>query len=399
MTRVAASSSDALSSSIHDETRTEILYQANGNNGGNYQGLGQNPAHNESSTITQNITPISPSEAGYSNPVSDNEGITSSSDSTQIIAEEKDVILMGIALKLGGAILTWNWGLGVGFWEFFIGFLVISSGFIALGLCMAEMVSIMTFNGGYYGYARVVLGPLGGYLIGCSGLIESIFAFSGYILKISKLFQLYFEISDDYEKYLWIACYSGISFFHIICTGKVFWKTIAFLAIGEMILIGIYLFSSMSYLDFNRYGLEVPKDHSGLTETSDFTIYFNQFRLGLVFFNSFDLLTLTSGEVKNVRFLLSFLFFSFSSSFPPFLPFPSLSFPFLPFPFLSFPFLSFPFLSFPFLSFPFLSFLSSLLFSFFVLFPLFSSCYSIMLLHNSSFLIICIYSINHHQYL
>jgi amino acid transporter len=314
MARVATGSSDVLSStSLHDETKTEILYQVGNKNnvGNNYQELGQNPA--------RNLTANNHSEAGSSNPVADSDTETSPSESLAILADEKDVILMGIALKLGGAILTWNWGLGVGFWEFFIGFLVISSGFITLGLCMAEMVSIMTFNGGYYGYARVILGPLGGYLIGCSGLIESIFAFSGYILKISKLFQLYFDISDDYEKYLWIACYSGIGLFHIIFTGKVFWKTITLIAIGEIILIAIYLFSSMPYLDFNRYGLVVPKDHTGFTETSDFTIYFNQFRLGLVFFNSFDLLTLTSGEVKNVSddMLLLFLssFFLVSLSF------------------------------------------------------------------------------------
>ena len=219
-------------------------------------------------------------------------------NSNIILADGRHVVLMGIALKLGGCVLTWNWGLAPGFWEYLIAVVSIGIGFIMLGLCMAEIVSIMTFDGGYYGYARVILGPLGGYLVGCSGLIESVFAFSGYILKISKLFEIYFNISVQYERYMWILCYVGIVSINMLFQGKIFWNLIAFIAVGEIIIMLIYLFSSMPYLDFEKNALQVPADGSGFSP--DPILYFNDFRLGLVFFNSFDLLTLTSSEVKDV---------------------------------------------------------------------------------------------------
>jgi amino acid transporter len=227
--------------------------------------------------------------------------VPSKDEPAEINADFKRVVLMGIALKLGGCVLTWNWGLGPGFWECLFSVVSIGLGYITLGLCMAEIVSIMTFDGGYYGYARVILGPLGGYLIGCSGLIESVFAFSGYALKISHLMQTYYDIPEaPYDKYGWILCYVGVFLFNVLFTGKLFWNVISFVAIVEILLILFYLFSSMPYLNFQENALQVPDNGSGW-EGKKFIFFFNDFRLGLVFFNSFDLLTLTSSEVKNAK--------------------------------------------------------------------------------------------------
>eukprot|EP01040_Poterioochromonas_malhamensis_P007058 gene7058-7620_t len=81
------------------------------------------------------------------------------------------VYLLALAMKLGGCTIAWNYGFAAGFWEYFLAVIGLGTAYVLFGLCMAEMVSIMTFSGGYYGYARVILGPLGGYLVGWFDLL------------------------------------------------------------------------------------------------------------------------------------------------------------------------------------------------------------------------------------
>lgn len=69
----------------------------------------------------------------------------------------------------------------------------IGTAYTMLALCMAEMVSIMSFSGGYYGYARCAIGPAFGFLVGCSGAIESIFYIAMYLVRIARFCSLYFN--------------------------------------------------------------------------------------------------------------------------------------------------------------------------------------------------------------
>eukprot|EP00981_Chlorochromonas_danica_P015889 scaffold14720_cov172-Ochromonas_danica.AAC.14 len=55
---------------------------------------------------------------------------------------------------------------------------LVSSGYICLCFCIAEMTSFLSFAGGSYGYVRCAMGPTMGYLIGFCESIE-------YILYVS----------------------------------------------------------------------------------------------------------------------------------------------------------------------------------------------------------------------
>lgn len=192
--------------------------------------------------------------------------------------------------------MAWNYGLATGFWEYFIAVLVLGCGYLMLGLCMAEMVSIMTFDGGYYGYARVILGPLGGYLVGCSGLMESIFYFAAYPLKIAEMLEVCFEINTAYDPLLWLGIYVCLFVLMIMMT-KYFWQIISLYTVCIICLVLVYLFGSMPVLDFQQYAL--MNTASGFKQ--DPNLFLDIFRLSVVFFIGFDLLTLTSSEVKEVR--------------------------------------------------------------------------------------------------
>jgi amino acid transporter len=199
--------------------------------------------------------------------------------------------------------------------------MIVGVGYLMIGLCMAEMVSILTFDGGYYGYARVTLGPLGGYLVGCSGLIESIFYFGAYPLKIGQFAHVVFDFDDKYYPLVWFIIYVILVLIHA-CVGKYFWKSISFFAICCILLFIIYLFGSMPQLNLEKYAYRTPAFNK------DPEVFFDSFQLCVVFFLGFDMLTLTSSEVKDVSekrkqlvFLLAkflmvnciFFFFFFSS--------------------------------------------------------------------------------------
>jgi amino acid transporter len=185
-----------------------------------------------------------------------------------------------------------------------IGVIIVGIGYLMIGLCMAEMVSILTFDGGYYGYARVTLGPLGGYLVGCSGLIESIFYFGAYILKIGQFVKICFNVDDKYYPLVWSLTYVLLITIHA-CLGKHFWKSISFYAICTIILLIIYLFGSMPHLDFEKFATESPAFNK------DPQVFFDVFQLCVVFFLGFDLLTLASSEVIDVSLILNHIAASF----------------------------------------------------------------------------------------
>lgn len=212
------------------------------------------------------------------------------------------VYLLGVAMKIGCLSVTWNFGLSVGFYEYFITFLAISSAYFCLCLCMSEMVSIMSFSGGYYGYARCAIGPLGGFLVGCSGAWESISYISLYVLRLAQIFiqvsDLNLKLGD--QPYIWILIYVALILIHILIS-KFFWKAIATLSIFALTLIIILIFGSMEDGDFDKYALHGT---NGFQQTTDYWPFLSVFRISIVFYLGFDMITLTAAEVEDVRNIL-----------------------------------------------------------------------------------------------
>eukprot|EP01031_Cornospumella_fuschlensis_P028969 gene28969-34960_t len=83
-------------------------------------------------------------------------------------ASEWHIFLLALGAGLGCHFLGWNEGLQAGVWSFFLGTMFISSGYLSLALCMAEMTSTLPFAGGNYGFCRVSLGAFWGYFVGYS---------------------------------------------------------------------------------------------------------------------------------------------------------------------------------------------------------------------------------------
>lgn len=200
-------------------------------------------------------------------------------------------------MKIGCLSITWHYGMTVGIYEDLIAFLVIASAYLMLALCMAEMVSIMSFSGGYYGYARCAMGPLIGYLVGCSGVWESMFYMSIYILKLGQTATYCFDVPEDQQPYVWIVVYVCLILFHL-CSGQYFWKTTILLGITALLVIMIYLFGSMNQLNFHHYAF---LDSNGFQKSNSYQEFLTVLRLSILFFIGFDMITLTSSDIIDVR--------------------------------------------------------------------------------------------------
>eukprot|EP01039_Chlorochromonas_danica_P005424 gene5428-5967_t len=199
---------------------------------------------------------------------------------------------LGLSMKLGGLFAAWNNGLVVGFWEFMILTAFVAAGYGCLVLCMAELVSVIAFPGGFYGYARCCLGPFWGYLVGCSGLVESIFYLAVSLLKLGQAMTATFCISSRYEPIWWtIALVSMLLFY--MDGGKSVWQLSSVCAVVGLVSLLIYLLGSIPAMDGSQY-LD-PEGEGGGFE-GDVNHFFRFMRLPAWFFIGIDLLTLTSRD-------------------------------------------------------------------------------------------------------
>jgi amino acid transporter len=208
---------------------------------------------------------------------------------------------LGLVIKLGGCSVKFNYGYLIGFPGFFTSIVFFGLGYIMLGLCMAEMVSVMAFDGGYYGYARVLMGPFGGYLVGCLGLLESFFYFTVFPTKIVQFAEVVFNINEDFEPLLQFCVYTFL-FFSFIGIHYKFWNFILFFSGLVILLFLIFAFGSIPFVDYYKYALRHDDQaHASAVQQVEVT------PLAVLFFMGFDLVSLTSNEVKNVSSLFSFV--------------------------------------------------------------------------------------------
>lgn len=165
-----------------------------------------------------------------------------------------------------------------------------------LALCMAEMVSIMAFSGGYYGYARCAMGPLGGFLVGCSGAMESIFYLAIYVLKMAQAATLVFDLQPRDEPIVWIVIYILLIVFHVL-VGKYYWTVSFIIGSISLCLLIIYLLGSIENMNFDHY-----VQHESFKNDDGFLDYILLIRMSFLFFLGFDMVTVASVEVKDVNY-------------------------------------------------------------------------------------------------
>lgn len=122
-------------------------------------------------------------------------------------ASSFNIFWLGVTVVLGGQTISWNVGLAMGYWEFFLSVVILGSAYFCLTFCIAEMASILPFAGGTYGYVRCSLGPTLGFMVGFAEAIEYILYNGACVVMVGKLLRDMFYTSNTYLPLLWLMFY------------------------------------------------------------------------------------------------------------------------------------------------------------------------------------------------
>eukprot|EP00981_Chlorochromonas_danica_P001768 scaffold381_cov168-Ochromonas_danica.AAC.21 len=155
---------------------------------------------------------------------------------------------------LGKQITNWHLGIGgFGFYLFLISLTVTSVSYLMLTCNFAEMVSIIPFSGGSYGYTRCTLGPTTGYVV---GMMEAskymLFAvLAGYL--VGGILQDVFDFADHWLPVIWLAYFMMINV--AVAFGvKYLWWIWGLMALGVMVTQSIFVFGAIKYGEAGNLG-------------------------------------------------------------------------------------------------------------------------------------------------
>ncbi len=215
-----------------------------------------------------------------------------------LVANFWDVLCFGVCLT--SANLTygaWHAALQLGFWPFFYVTLIFSTVFISIHLCIAEMVSILPFSGGMYGFARVTLGPYFGFIAGSfESTANIIYAMYG-MAQLGAYFTYMMRGDKKYEPIYWLGFYV-IIIMNEFLGRKYYFRLMRVVAVLIMLIFLFYIGESIPH--------EHPKEYLTDDGTNDpfrygaeLTVVSLQYVAFLYF--GIEIIPLVSDEVKEPR--------------------------------------------------------------------------------------------------
>ncbi len=150
--------------------------------------------------------------------------------------------------------------------------------------------------GGSYGYARCTLGPLFGFLVGYSEIIEYVLYVSSSVLELGSIITFITNGNPAYEPLYWLGFYVIALAIHIK-HGNLFWRFNMTIGAIAFILIIIYFLASLPSVDIEKYVIREssPFFAAGI---SKFLYYLP---LASWFYVGIEILTLSCEEVTEVK--------------------------------------------------------------------------------------------------
>eukprot|EP00981_Chlorochromonas_danica_P001770 scaffold381_cov168-Ochromonas_danica.AAC.23 len=177
---------------------------------------------------------------------------------------------LGICIMAGKQITNWHLGIGAyGFYMFLISLTFTSISYIILTCNFAEMVSIIPFSGGSYGYTRCTLGPTVGYVVGMMEAAKyMVFALlAGYTVGV--MLQEAFDFAEHWLPVIWLAYFVLINV-TVSCGVKYLWWFWGLLALGVLLTQSIFVFGAIKYGEAGNLGSRFNELHTGGDSGGDF---------------------------------------------------------------------------------------------------------------------------------
>lgn len=187
-----------------------------------------------------------------------------------------------------------------GIYETIINFVTISLGFFVLNLCLSELVGIVPFSGGNFGFVRCALGPFWGFMAAAMEFLYYCMFNARNFIKIALLVEAAGEFHISLEP-LW--AFLGVVFLLLINVrgGLTFWVFMMLVTLFTFAVLMIFFIGAYSHFDFygyamgQKYGEELHNDGT----IGNGTRYLNYVARMTLFYMGLEILPLCSLRVKN----------------------------------------------------------------------------------------------------
>lgn len=202
--------------------------------------------------------------------------------------------------------------MGYGIWIFFTAFLLVAMGYFCMTVCMAEINSCIPFAGGSYGFIRIAVSPMMGYITACNDRLHAGLLFGRSMVMIARIITRITatEKEENYEPFYWLAIII-ITVVVFLQLKEKFWQFTRLQAILSMCFLVFFFIIACQDLNFaqHAYGDTLWIDHNQEYFANDETGIKAVLRcipMAMMMFNGLELLACTAGCVKNVSLTLFF---------------------------------------------------------------------------------------------
>jgi ethanolamine permease len=217
----------------------------------------------------------------------------------QQIASFWDVFAFGICLTSANLSYgAWHYGLLLGFWSFFFATMMIATVFYALHFSIAEMISILPFSGGMYGFARVTVGPFLGFMVGMYESVGNILYTMYGMIQLGYYFCFITNTPRKWVPFFWLLFYT-VMLTNEFLGRKYYFKLMRGFAILIILIFLFYIGISIPKTHPHKYFTEFNSVENTFFYGADLTIVSMQY--GAFMFFGLEIIPLVSDEVKEAK--------------------------------------------------------------------------------------------------
>eukprot|EP00981_Chlorochromonas_danica_P011172 scaffold3779_cov254-Ochromonas_danica.AAC.32 len=156
------------------------------------------------------------------------------------------IYALGVCVMCGRQ--TFQWHIGFGQFDAYLyglAVLVYVVAFTMLTFSFVELISIVPFSGGCYGYSRCALGPAMGYMAGMFETAKYILYATFNVRRLGDIFQEIYGFEEKYEIMIWLAFLVAFNLVHHFQT-RMLWWTVALVGVAIFVTQVMFIMGSTS---------------------------------------------------------------------------------------------------------------------------------------------------------
>lgn len=167
-------------------------------------------------------------------------------------------------------------------------------------LCLAELVGIVPFAGGSFGFVRCSMGPFWGFMAASVEMVVYAIYTVRTVQKLAQLVTVAALTSPHLEK-VWALCaYLAISCLHLR-GGNLFWGTMLGCTLFTFFILISYGVGSFMHFDFHKYALDENNGFEAIVPGTSGTLYMRYSYFPMWFYLGICALPLAGQRVKDAH--------------------------------------------------------------------------------------------------